>query len=372
MQARNSSARLQAARGSLSQVDTMSTRKPGESVNPQRCTIAAVLGVLLCICFVVSNRGCTGHIAGPKGVREPVQTPEATSIFDYSTELVGLEEKPVLKEKTSKYDVLGVVCQSDMSTHPDNDLAIGYYYQIKSQYIDESLRKDGKLPAVFVLPLVGGGKKITKGFADYFAARGIPTMRMRRKRRAFDKVNYDVGYTNKVLIQSVIDARKLAHWLRNRPEIDPERIGCIGVSLGGMLACLFDAVEPEVNTSVLVLAGGDLADILSVGDEGHLNEVREGLMRKNNLSPEAVRPYIAGRTFSMWDYTSGIDPARVLMINANYDKVVPKPYAEELWRRLGEPEIRWLPLGHYSSVLALSNIKKWSLEFFRGKLAPGS
>ncbi len=352
----------------------MKTRKPGESVNRQRCTVAAVLGILLCLCFVMSNRGCTGHIAGPEMVSQPVPEPAAPSIFDYRTELVGLEEKPVPDESTSKYDVLGVVFKSDMSTHEKNDLGIGYYYQIKPEHIDETLRgKDGRLPAILVLPLLGGGKAIPKEFADHFANQGIPSLRMRRKREAFDEVDYDVGYTNRVLIQTVVDARKLAYWLRNRPEIDPQRIGCFGASLGGVIAYLFDAAEPEVNTSVLVLAGGDLADILSVGDEEHINEVREGLMKKHDLSADELRTYIAERTLSMWDYASAIDPTRVLMVNASRDKVVPKPYAEELWRRLGKPEIRWVPFGHgyLTSVLWLSSIKKWSLDFFREKLAPG-
>ncbi len=344
--------------------------RPSQPYNQQRVRGALALAAFLLFCLALDLRGCT-HISHSGG-EERQELPEVeASLFAYKKEFLNLEEKPVPKESTDKYDVIGVVCQSDLSTHPKNDLAIGYYYHIKPEHVDESLRgKDGKLPAIYVLPLLGGGKVIPKGLAEFFAAKGIPTLRMRRKREAFDKEGYSIEYTNRVLIQTVVDARKLGYWLRQRSEIDPERIGCIGASLGGMVAYLVDAADTDINTSVLVLTGGDLADILTVGDEKHLKEVREGLVKRKNVSADGLRAYVGERVLSLWDYTAGIDPSRVLMINARYDKVVPKKCAEEMWKRLGKPQVHWFPVGHISSVLFLPTIKKLSLEFLRQQLAP--
>ena len=50
--------------------------------------------------------------------------------------------------------------------------------------------------------------------------------------------------------------------LASRPEIDADRIGVTGISLGGIIAATAAGGEPRINRAALFLAGGDLMKIL--------------------------------------------------------------------------------------------------------------
>ena len=62
--------------------------------------------------------------------------------------------------------------------------------------------------------------------------------------------------------QGVCDVRRAVAWLASRPEIDPNRLGVTGISLGGIVSSVAAAVDPTLNRGAFLLAGGDLAQIL--------------------------------------------------------------------------------------------------------------
>lgn len=49
-----------------------------------------------------------------------------------------------------------------------------------------------------------------------------------------------------MVIQSTIDARRALAMLRERPEVDPKRLGVVGYSMGSMLSLILGALEPDV------------------------------------------------------------------------------------------------------------------------------
>lgn len=53
-----------------------------------------------------------------------------------------------------------------------------------------------------------------------------------------------------MVVHSTVDYRRAIDYLATRPEIDTERIGVIGYSLGGMMTFLLTGVEPRVKVSV--------------------------------------------------------------------------------------------------------------------------
>ena len=54
----------------------------------------------------------------------------------------------------------------------------------------------------------------------------------------------------------------------------------------------------------------------------------------------------------------------ILMINALWDKYIPKETVTELWHALGEPTIKWIPSGHTSLWLWYRTIQRSIMTLF--------
>jgi formylglycine-generating enzyme required for sulfatase activity/dienelactone hydrolase len=63
------------------------------------------------------------------------------------------------------------------------------------------------------------------------------------------------GYYREHILQWVSELRQSLEFLRTRPEIDHERIGFHGASLGAMWAPVFLALEPRLKTGILLMGG---------------------------------------------------------------------------------------------------------------------
>ncbi len=55
-----------------------------------------------------------------------------------------------------------------------------------------------------------------------------------------------------MVVQSTLDARRTLALLRRHPEIDPDRLAVVGVSMGGMIATVLGALEPSLVAAVVL------------------------------------------------------------------------------------------------------------------------
>jgi dienelactone hydrolase len=136
---------------------------------------------------------------------------------------------------------------------------------------------------------------------------------------------------------AVREARAAIEWLAAQPEIDAERIGVIGYSLGGFLA-LMTASEEEMVRVVTLAAAGDLPDTTP-----YLALVRRAV---NPL--RAVRR-LAGRP--------------LLLVNGRRDMTTRPAQAERLFAYAEEPkELRWYDGGHWPPPSAIDDAAAWTAE----------
>lgn len=144
------------------------------------------------------------------------------------------------------------------------------------------------------------------------------------------------------IAQTVFDLRRAVDYLETRTDIDPRRTGFLGISLGGIAGTVFCGVEPRVEYSMLVLAGGGLR--WAFGTEGTSSEI--GAM----LAP--VEPV---------NFVGRIAPRPVLFLNAELDEVVPKTAALLLHAAAGDPKkVIWYDAGHkMPPVPAFEDCKIW-------------
>ncbi len=157
---------------------------------------------------------------------------------------------------------------------------------------------------------------------------------------------------------TTVEVRRAACWLQKQPEVDPRRVGIVGVSLGGIIAGLVVGVDQRFSRNVLVLAGGDPADIL-----WHAPETGIVRARLSELGYTLDRLRKESQGIDPLTFAKRAKPSQVLMINATGDTTVPRRNTEALWEALGRPAIHWYPAGHYSLALFIPLVLPSAAQF---------
>jgi hypothetical protein len=129
------------------------------------------------------------------------------------------------------------------------------------------------------------------------------------------------------------EAKLAVRYLGARKEVDGERLGVAGYSLGSFLAVALAAAEPRVRA--VVVAGGDLPSGTPLA----------------TVARTVVDPTRAVRKLA---------PRPLLMVHGRDDRTVRPDQAERLYAAAGEPkELRWYAAGHYLPTAAIQYAAGW-------------
>lgn len=253
-------------------------------------------------------------------------------------------------------------------------------------------------------------------YAKRFAAAGLAAL-------VFDYRNFgaSAGEPRCQLLahQQLDDLRNALSWMRRQPEIDPERIGAWGVSLGGGHAMFLAAFDRRIKAVVAMIpAINQWENFLSAmpreaffGFLGTLAEDREasygtdrigylplvapagqgGLMPAEayefyTRAQQTIAPRWENRiatrsleTFVSYDPTGPIHlvaPTPLLMIVAEQDQIVPASLARAAFERAGEPKrFMSLPCTHtavYDTEPFLGEAAAAAIDWFGEHLVPTS
>lgn len=125
---------------------------------------------------------------------------------------------------------------------------------------------------------------------------------------------------NVLIIESVIDYRRALDYLETRPEIDMDRIGVIGFSMGGAMTYDLVVVEPRIKVAVDCV----------------------GPAFKSPAWPAAFAPW------APYNFAQAIDSTPFLMLRANSDEYCPIEDTQELYELVKSPtkEIVFYDNGH--------------------------
>ena len=139
---------------------------------------------------------------------------------------------------------------------------------------------------------------------------------------------------------TIVDVCRLIDWAERRPEIDPDRIGLIGFSLGAVVAGTVATQEARLAATVSVMGGSHLHSVIATCDGKRATRVQTRAAESFGWDREELEARLEPIT-SVLDpanYPDRVDPRRVLIIDANRDKCVPLSSREDLWLALGQPE----------------------------------
>jgi hypothetical protein len=160
--------------------------------------------------------------------------------------------------------------------------------------------------------------------------------------------------------QAAADAASLLRWLSERPDVDPKRVGMVGVSIGGFITHLVMGRDTRVKAGVTFVAGGDVAGLIWKSNAGVARVVKRRLEKQGVTREEAARRLAEVEPTA---YAHCVPPRPVLMVNAADDLIVPRSSAEAMARALGNPPHLWLPTNHFGIILLPNRLYDLARDF---------
>ncbi len=245
------------------------------------------------------------------------------------------------------------------SAYPENNTVYARYYRPKNV--------KGPIPCVVVLDILAGNQKLPELVCQHLAQNGIGGLFVQMAyygpRRPADPsarfLSKNIPQTLMAVRQTVLDLRCAAAWMESRPEIDRDRLGIMGISLGSFMAALAAEMEPRYGRVAVLLGGGGFVD-------AYWDDPRAAQYRKAYERLGGTKNLIAGflAPVDPLTYADRLKTRKLLMVAAKNDEIVPARMAESLWNAAGRQQIIWLNSGHYTAIFYLPAGLKNVTELF--------
>jgi dipeptidyl aminopeptidase/acylaminoacyl peptidase len=175
---------------------------------------------------------------------------------------------------------------------------------------------------------------------------------------------------NLICLEQVSDTSNALSFMREQPEVDPDRIGVIGSSFGGAVSVYTAGVDPRVGAAISSGGWGDgerkfrgqhttpqawekftamLAEGKRRREKGEpsmmvpryeIVPIPEHL--RGNLAANSLNEFTAETAQSMFDFRADdvvgkIAPRPLLLLHSSVDSVTPTEQSVEMFKRAGQP-----------------------------------
>lgn len=302
--------------------------------------------VLLCSC---AHYKCDPDYTGPSK-----RSTELLEYYSYPKQQIEADVEKIGEKK--RYVVERIEFPSALNVLGTENIKIDFYVQ----------KKAGKFPTILVLPISGGIDFTVRGFVKLFASNGFNCAVVHNRHIDLDDTKTAEDVEN-YFRQTVLDNRQILDYLVEREEVDGDRLGCLGLSLGGIRASMIVGVDERLKCAVIGLAGGSIADINLLSDKKEIRKYMEELIEMG-ISSEIIYAELFDKVITdPLRLAQYVDARNVLMLTAMFDRVVPRKCCDQLWKAMGKPEVVYLLSGHYGSFLYLPYAERKSLSFFKEK-----
>ena len=252
----------------------------------------------------------------------------------------------------------------------------------------------GPHPPLIILPMLGGISFIERGLARYYAKHGFPSLIVSTPKEDRDAIKHALGTVrseanvphladtfNEVYRKGILNVMRVIDWIGARPELDEERIGAVGISLGAIqLASVMGVYGKQkyIKAGACMLGGAGMHHIISHSQEPGIKRDRDALLKTIGRDEAWLEERLYGEF--PWDslhHAHNIDPDSIILFIGKGDTYVPTKSGKDLAAAIGNPRVemvgtwaRFLPLidGHLAAFFKKGKIQKQALEFFQARL----
>ena len=274
------------------------------------------------------------------------------------------EVKSFLKKDTRKLLHYEIQFRSAIDTgYSENSIVKGEYYQPKVER---------KVPLAIIVHGMGDHsvipcKLIARSLLNKGIACFIPYLTIHSSRIPKTMVEHMPYLTPDEWFQiyriSVVDIRQIVDWAYSRTELDTQRVVMIGISFGGFVSAIVMGIDKRIKAGVFIVTGGNSNKMSWLSKDSqyrkryprseaeHLEIQSRYTQYLEEISIKGFENVTPGNQSFLTDpltFATYLKGRPIQMINALWDKYIPRESATELWQACGQPPIKWIPSGHTS------------------------
>lgn len=209
-------------------------------------------------------------------------------------------------------------------------------------YYYKSLKKSPeKKPLVLIFSGIGGITVLERYISYYLTKKGISTLVYSlNSLNSLGKIESIRPY----FASKIFSGLSLLDFAASQPDINPQKIATIGVSLGGYQALYLTALDLRVKSGVLVVSGASLPKAMAYTSLPEIKKLREKHMKALGLDPKNKAKYIKTiekqLPFKVETITCRRNYKEYYLFQSQKDTVVPFFLQKELSKILGYPKTK--------------------------------
>ena len=232
----------------------------------------------------------------------------------------------------------------------------------------------GPFPLICQTPLLGRLQFLEdlffeKRIAAYFARKGFACAILHRPIFEYNP-NADLTQLALHIETSIQNNQTTLEEILKNPKIDSTRIGTFGMSFGSIINSLWAARNSQLKAHVFALPGADIAEIFMTSQDPLMRSYQKDAVKYSGLKENELLNKL--KTIFKQDplhFAGEISSGSCLIILAIFDRVVRFNLGLKFKKSLGNPKTLYLPLGHYTSILAIPFLRYAAAKFFTRKFS---
>lgn len=237
----------------------------------------------------------------------------------------------------------------------------------RAGYDKRVIELDGpRWPVIFLMHWLQSDKSLADMFAPDWAKYGYAVLAIdgihkgERLKPGRSILETEIKDTLWNLTQQVIDSRRGIDFLGTRDDIDLNRLGYFGISMGSMTGAIATAVDDRFKVVVLADGAGDFSVVFRKTEIPEVQEIVRQIEAKGYTLEEA---FDLLKPVDPVEYVGHISPRPVLLINGKKDELLPYEAMESFHNAANQPKkIVWYNSGH---ILPVPNVIIQTLNWFR-------
>lgn len=223
---------------------------------------------------------------------------------------------------------------------------------------------EGTRPLVLLVPILAGGRELMGLIAGRLVEHDFDVAFCERAGRALTPPQRGADL-DELFRRTVLHQRLLLKWLRESDK-PPPSIHVLGLSMGGIISTVLAAVDPDVRSVAICLAGSDLASLVLESSEDRVHKWLEWRQKTDGIGVDSLHWELSQYLdYEPSNFAPFVPTEKVLFVSAMWDTVVPRRNQSLLWEGLGRPERLDMPFGHYSAAIAVDRVIGAAASHFR-------